>query len=182
MAADLTVVTGRPPVAVIGIGNRMRGDDGLGPAAIDLLAGGPDLPAGTVEVIVLDGEPTRLVDAWDRRRLAVVVDAIVTGERPGTAHRFEVGAEGESEGDELPVPRAGPSSHGAGPAEAVALGRVLGRLPERLVFIGLEPAMLDLDPQLSPPVRAALPGLLTMIRSELQTIDWADSAGWQIPQ
>jgi len=179
MAADLTVVTGRPPVAVIGIGNRMRGDDGLGPAAIDLLAGGPDLPAGTVETIVLDGEPTRLVDAWDQRRLAVVVDAIVTGERPGTAHRFEVGPEGEGESadDELPVPRAGPSSHGAGPAEAVALGRVLGRLPARLVFIGLEPAVLDLNPQLSPPVRSALPGLLTMIRSELQTIDWADSDG-----
>ena len=64
---------------VIGVGNRWRGDDGIGPKTIDALAAlgadGPD-----AELVTLDGEPGRLVAAWQDRSRVVVVDAIVAGD------------------------------------------------------------------------------------------------------
>ncbi len=52
---------GSGPAVVIGIGNEFRRDDGAGPAVIGQLRG--RAPAG-VRLVITDGEPTRLIDAW----------------------------------------------------------------------------------------------------------------------
>jgi hydrogenase maturation protease len=149
----------RAEVVVIGIGNDMRGDDGLGPAAVAEMA--KTGIGATIELVALDGEATRLIDTWRDRHLAVVVDAIVGGDTPGTIHRVEAGI------DDLPHRSSGPSSHAAGVAEAVALGRALDRLPQRLMIFGVEPADLGPGPSLSVDVRAALPELIELIRHEV---------------
>jgi hydrogenase maturation protease len=84
-----------------------------------------------VDVVESDGEPSRLLDAWRDRDMAVVVDAVRSGATPGAIHVWA---------DEGDVPAAAPSagSHGLGIADAVALGRALHRLPSRLVVIGIE--------------------------------------------
>ncbi len=80
-------------MVVIGVGNEFRRDDGAGPAVV---AGLRDLAPPGVRLVVTDGEPTRLIEAWAGAALAVVVDAVRvqspnTGpSRPGTVHRFEV--------------------------------------------------------------------------------------------
>jgi len=72
---------GGPPVpvrcgiAVLGVGNPDRGDDGVGPAVVAALAALAGRLPGDVRLAVLDGEPSRLVDAWSAAALAVVVDA-----------------------------------------------------------------------------------------------------------
>ena len=71
---------------VIGIGNRWRRDDGLGPRVLDELSG--RLPA-SVELMLLDGEPARLVSAWRGRPWVLVVDAVHAGEPPGTIHQLD---------------------------------------------------------------------------------------------
>ena len=45
----------RPPVVVIGVGNPMRGDDGVGPAVVEELGRVP----AVVELVVCDGEAGR---------------------------------------------------------------------------------------------------------------------------
>jgi len=131
---------------IIGVGNRWRGDDGVGPAVVDAIAarGRPD-----VDVLVLDGEPARLAAAWTGRSRVVIVDAIRTGAAPGTIHRV-VGA------DAVPRSPAGASTHGAGVAAAVALARALEALPEHLVVLGIEPATVGHRDQLSPAVDDAV--------------------------
>ena len=99
------------PMVVVGIGNPMRGDDGVGPAAIDLLRQAGHLL--DTEFMVMDGEATRLVEAWQGRRLAMVVDATVLGSTPGSIHRIEAGV------DQLPGWSSGASSHSTGLADAV---------------------------------------------------------------
>ncbi len=142
-------------VVVIGLGNTMRRDDGVGPAAVALLEDSP--PPGT-DVVGLDGEATRVIDAWQGRNRAIVIDAVLTGEPAGTIHEVEVGR------DALPDWHPGPSSHGAGVAEAVALGRALGRLPEELIVLGVEPADVSHGPDLTAAVADALPGLVDRVR------------------
>ncbi|GAA0505135.1 peptidase M52 [Paractinoplanes deccanensis] len=118
-------MTGRR--VVIGVGNEFRHDDGFGPEVIAELRGRHDDRLAGVELCVSDGEPSRMLDAWSGAELAVVVDvAVGTGRREGWS--------------ELTLPEAaGPqhvtSGHGIGLGATVALGRVLDRLPERLVAL-----------------------------------------------
>lgn len=114
-----------------------------------------------VELLVLDGEPTRLIDAWRERRFGVVVDAIVGGSEPGMIHRVEVGV------DAMPGWSSRPSSHLGGVADAVAFADVLGRRADRLIIYGIEPLTVAEGIGLSPDVAAAVPTLVARIRSEV---------------
>ena len=71
---------------VIGVGNRMRGDDAAGLVVIDRLTG--RLPAD-VRLVESAGDVTHLLDAWRDASRAIVVDAVVSGEEPGTVHRLD---------------------------------------------------------------------------------------------
>lgn len=149
---------------IIGVGNRWRGDDGLGPRAIDALeakaAAHPELPP--FDTVELDGEPARLVFAWAGRPLAVVIDAIRTGARPGVLHCLD------ALDRELTAPPSA-STHGAGVACAVALGRALDRLPERLIVLGIEPAQTDHGDTFSAPVAASFERLVARAAEEVSS-------------
>jgi hydrogenase maturation protease len=147
-------------VVIIGVGNPYRRDDGVGQAAAEALA--EKLPA--IKVVLLDGEPTRLVDAWEGHQVAIVLDAVRRGDPPGTIHRFLVGTE--------PLPEAflHPSTHGAGLESAVALGRALDRNPEEMIVYGIEPADMTEGNELSEAVEAALPGLVDELAEEVRAL------------
>jgi hydrogenase maturation protease len=150
---------GEAPAVVIGVGNEFRRDDGAGPAVIARLR---DLAPPGVRLVVTDGEPARLVEAWTGAALAVVVDAVrAEPSHPGNIHRFV-----------LDQPRAGArrgaSSHGLGLDDAIALAAALDRMPGRLVVHAIEAADLTQGPGLSPPVAAAVD---TVTRAVLGDLD-----------
>ena len=60
-------------IVVIGVGNEFRRDDGAGPAVIASLG---DLAPPGVRLVITDGEPARLVEAWSGAAVAVVIDAV----------------------------------------------------------------------------------------------------------
>jgi acetate kinase len=137
----------RPRVVVIGVGNEFRRDDGAGPAVVAQLG---DLVPPGVELVVADGEPTRLIEAWTGAALAVVVDAVrAEPPRPGQTHRFVVDRPGP--GAARPA-----SSHGFGLDDAVALALALDRMPRRLVVHAIEAGDLTQGTGLTPPVAAAV--------------------------
>jgi hydrogenase maturation protease len=143
---------------VLCIGNPFRRDDGVANAVAARAA--PALPEG-VAVIELDGEPTRVVDAWTGARLALVVDAARSGDPAGTVRRIEVDRNGV-------VPSSRPAStHGYGLGDAVDLGRVLGQLPDRLVVYTVEGEDYSQGPGLSEPVARAVPDVVTRLVEEV---------------
>ena len=143
---------------VIGVGNRFRRDDGLGPAALARMAGfAPD----GCELVCLHGEASALLEAWDRRDVAIVVDALRSGAAPGVIERAVVG-----DGSRF-VPATVSSTHALGLGEAVELARVLGRLPGRLVVYGVVGADFGQGEGLSPEVEAALDDLVDQVLVEL---------------
>lgn len=150
---------GVAPVVIIGIGNSMRRDDGVGLAAMDHLEDGT-LPSSAIEIRTLDGEPARLIEAWKGRHRVIVVDAAKAGSSPGTIHRIEVGV------DPLPDWANVASSHSAGLAEAIALARALDALPQELIIYGVEPADVEMGEGLSDTVDAAVPDLVRRITEE----------------
>jgi hydrogenase maturation protein HypF len=160
--SDPSAAARRPPI-VIGLGNTYAHDDGVGPAVAAAFAA--EAPPG-VTVVELDGEPARVVESWDGSPLAIVVDASRSGATPGTVSRL---ATGDLARRVAALPPSGPrsSSHALGVAEAVELGRVLGRLPVRLVVLAVEGVAFGPGPGLSDAVAAAVPGVVSAIVGEL---------------
>ncbi|MEU1576702.1 hydrogenase maturation protease [Streptomyces collinus] len=150
-------------IAVIGVGNEFRRDDGVGWAVADRLlqrAANRALPPGTV-VATCDGDPARLIGLWEGAGLAVVVDAAhAEPGHPGLVHRIELDAE------RLTRPRA-TSSHGLGLGEAVELARVLGRLPGHLVVYAVEGADTSVGAGLTPAVEGVVEPLVASVEDEI---------------
>ena len=144
-----------PAVVVIGVGNPDRGDDGAGPAVARqvraaLTAGG--LPQSRdIRVLECGGEASTLMEAWDGAPTVILIDAVRSGTPPGHVHRIDAHCQ--------PIPDSGvrPSTHAFGVAEAMALGRALGRLPARLILYGIEGKAFDAGTGLSAEVAAAIP-------------------------
>ena len=76
-----------PVLAVIGIGNRWRRDDGAGLEVARRLR--ESSPPG-VEILEQEGEPAGLLEAFSHAHEALVIDGVSSGAPPGTLHRFEV--------------------------------------------------------------------------------------------
>ncbi|HUU71024.1 MAG TPA: hydrogenase maturation protease [Burkholderiales bacterium] len=166
------MVTGVDKVVVIALGNRFRGDDGIGPIIAERLKENAerlkntvaDRPGGQVDgCTIVEGkdDAMALVSAWENAALAVVIDAAVSGAAPGTIRRLEAGAQPLSKD----VARC--SSHGLGLAEAVELGKALGRLPARLVIFAVEAGTLEQGGAMSPEVTAAADEVVRIVEAEV---------------
>jgi hydrogenase maturation protease len=132
---------------VIGIGNEFRRDDGAGPAVVARIRHW--VPPGA-RLVVTDGEPARLIEAWTGAALAIVVDAVrAEPPQPGTIHRFVV---------DRPETAAGrtASSHGLGLDDAIGLAMALDRMPRRLIVYAIEAADLAQGVGLTPAVASAV--------------------------
>ncbi|MFJ8956395.1 hydrogenase maturation protease [Streptomyces sp. NPDC102381] len=156
-------MAGHTRIAVIGVGNEFRRDDGVGWAVVDRLRGRAarrPLPAGTV-LDVCDGDPGRLIGLWEWVGLAVVVDAAHAHPgKPGRVHRIEL------DSGWLNQPPT-TSSHGMGLGEAVELSRVLGRLPGRLVVYAVEVGDSSLGTAMSGAVAAVVDPLAASVEDEI---------------
>jgi hydrogenase maturation protease len=157
-------VTGPGGIVVIGVGNEFRGDDGAGPQVIARLHG--RLPAD-VRLVLSDGEPTRLLEAWTGASVAIVVDAVAGGPAPaGTLRRLVLGpvtgvgslADGEA---------GVASSHGLGMETAVGLASALGRLPSVLIVHGIQGADFSQRHGLTQAVAASIGGLVDAILADV---------------
>ncbi|MDY6877203.1 MAG: hydrogenase maturation protease [Chloroflexota bacterium] len=145
-------------VLILGLGNPLRGDDGIGCRLVEEMAC-QELPPG---VQVLDGGAAglgllNLVEGWER---IVIVDAAEMGRRPGEFVRFTP--------DDVRLASTPDrfSFHHAGLGEALALADALGRPLPGIVIFGVQPASVGWGEGLSPDVEAALPALIAVVLKE----------------
>ena len=140
----------------VGVGNRLRRDDGLGPWVADALR-----RAGR-RAVEHAGDGTGLIDLFRAEPAVTLIDASQSGAPPGTITRL----------DALHQPLAAGffrySTHRFGLAEAVETARALGCLPEILLVCAVEGQDFSPGEGLTPPVARA--GRL-LARALLQTSD-----------
>ncbi|MBS1869284.1 MAG: hydrogenase maturation protease [Actinobacteria bacterium] len=145
---------------VAGIGNVLLADDGFGVAVAQRLAQ-RELPAG---VKVADYGIRGMDLAYELQEdydAAILVDAVPRGAAPGTLFALEHGGPADEE--------AVLDVHAMTPVRVLALARALGTLPARILVVGCEPAVLlgaddaEIEMELSPPVRAALPAAVELV-------------------
>lgn len=139
---------------ILGVGHPERGDDAAGLEVIRRLR---DRDLGRAQILALSGEATEVLDAWQGFGSVTIVDA--------TSGAGEAGAIVRWDGRAAPL-RSGnlrASSHGFGVAEAIALGRQLGQLPERLEIYGIEGRRFAVGSEMSPEVEHAVTALADLL-------------------
>lgn len=152
---------------VIGVGNTLRGDDGVGLEVARRL--GRRAEAAGVAVRELEGEGIGLLDVWQDASAVVLVDGVRSGADPGTIHRIEV--------TDRPLParlQSSSSTHAVGVGEAIELARALGRLPSRLVIYGVEGGRFKTGAELSPGVAAAVDTVADAVLREASELALGD--------
>lgn len=125
---------------VVGLGNRFRGDDGAGPAVVDLLV--------DTHVMTTGGDPLGVIHTWSDYDRVVLVDAMRSGQPVGTINWLDAS-------QDLPQNASYSSTHSLGPTELVGLARVLDCVPDRLEVVGIEASTFEMGAELSPAVRKA---------------------------
>lgn len=143
------------PTLVLGLGNPLQGDDGVGCRVAQTLEGQvlPD------DVEVMDGGTpgVGLLNLFDGRDRVIVVDAAEMQREPGTVVRFrpeDVSLTGSNQRFSL---------HRSGVADALSLAGALKlKLPEIVVF-GVQPSRVEWTEALSPPVEAAVPRVIQAV-------------------
>ncbi len=137
---------------ILGLGNVLCSDDGLGVVAVHEILRHYEIPE---RVRVLDGGTLglALLSFVQESDDLILVDAVRAQEAPGSLVRL-VGS------DVPPAVRERLSVHQIGVSDLLDALRLLGRMPPRLVLLGLVPATLELGMNRSPAVENRLPELV----------------------
>jgi len=144
-----------PPFLVLGVGNTLMGDDGIGVHAVQALADSYEL-AENVRVVDGGVAGMRLLGDIAAADYVIIVDALKNNGVPGTIYRLRRADI---------QPRRGPivSAHEVGIAELLAAAEFSGHLPETQI-IGVEPLETEtLSLDLSLPLRLAMPQIVAAI-------------------
>ena len=137
---------------VVGLGNPLLGDDGVGwHVAEQLREKEPLMPDVEIDTLALGG--IGLMERLVGYQRAIIIDALKTGRFPtGSVHSFGL--------DELENQFAGHlgSAHETNLQTALVMGRELGAdLPGEVTVVAIEsPYIFDFSDQLSPEVAAAV--------------------------
>lgn len=158
------------PVLVLGLGNRLLGDDAAGPLVIDSLGAMPRESDGPEPPwVVQDGGTIGLglLPAIEDAAGLIAVDAARFGAPAGTVKVFE----GAALRRLLGARKA--SAHEVALADLVAAASLRGTLPSKCALVAVQPACTEVGLAPSPEVAAALPRLCDAVHDVLQR--WARS-------
>lgn len=146
-------------VSVIGIGNTLMGDDGVGVAIADRLR---SLFDGDPEVVVETGHLAgmRLMPAVLAANHVIFLDAIAIGDEPGSIYRMDPDAAGISG-------LRSTTSHGMGIPYLIINARLLGHDAEFVVYGVHIGDIMNGPDNLTPEVEAAVPHVVDLVAADV---------------
>ncbi len=159
--------------AVLGLGNLIQGDEALGGRVVAMLqeqpaALGPLPMPDAVELIDGGTVGLGLVPYLVGLDGLLVVDIIDGGAAPGTILDLD--------GASVLAHQTVMGVHDLGAEELLGAMLFMDQLPRRVRVVGIQPLAITLGTELSPPVAAAVPGLLDTIRGHLAAWQAEDEA------
>ena len=148
-------------VLVLGVGNPIMRDDGVGQRLLEALAA--RMPAlDGVEFIDAGTLGLMLLPRVERCSALLALDAAQFDAGPGEVRVLE----GDAFDGFLKVARS--SVHELGLRDLVDAARLTGSLPQRRALVGVQPAQIGWGTSLSPPVEAAVPAAVEAARQVLE--------------
>lgn len=148
-------------IMVMGVGNVLLSDEGLGVRFLDELKK-TELPEN-VELLEGGTAGLELVHLIQEVDFLIIVDALNAQAEPGALFRFHPG-------DIKVFPEQYEISfHQIGILEVLAMAKVLGQAPKTLIF-GIQPKSLEWGMDISPEIQALFPRLTDFIMKEIDSI------------
>ncbi len=148
---------------ILGIGNTLNTDEGLGVHALDALR---DTLGNQNKFEMLDGGTLglNLLPLVEESSHLLVLDAVNAGKPPGTVI--------ELSRDEIPLFRGiKMSDHQITFQEVLGLAKIREKFPPHLHLIGAQPADLSIGVGLSPTIKAIMPEIVDRVISVLEGWD-----------
>ena len=155
-----------PPSAhtvVIGLGNPLMSDEGIGSRLITELAGRSNREESAgVLFLDLGTSGAKVLHAIAEKRKAIFLDCVFMGERPGAIRRFTT--------DDVRSLKilSRFSFHEADLLGILELSRRLGECPPEVVLFGIEPQEIVPGETLSSALQTRIREYVAMIQAELQ--------------
>lgn len=154
-----------PAPVVIGVGNILLRDEGVGVAvarqlAAAALAEGMESPLAHVRIVDGGTLGLDLLDIVRTTDHLILIDAVDVGAAPGSVVVLR--------GPEVQGTLYGHvSPHQVGVGDLIAVADLSGTLPREVVLIGIQPGAIEVGLDLTPPVSAAVQVAADLVREEL---------------
>lgn len=154
-------------IVVLGAGNELFKDEGVGVHAARLLLTHSSLVSKGVE-IVDNGTSPDISHLLDDVEKLIIVDAVKGGSEPGAIYRFS---------PEQIVAEKGitTSIHQMGMLENLSVMALIGCKPKETVIIGVEPKELEPGLELSPELLRRMPKIIETVIGEIGPLDIDES-------
>jgi hydrogenase maturation protease len=148
------------PCLIIGVGNLLRTDDGIGVHAVNMLIDSGDLPEW-VEAVDAGSSGIDLPALIQGREKVIIIDALETDLEPGSVFRFAASHLTPESGAKLTL-------HESGVCDALRTLAMVGERPdvEIIGVVGRDVESAGMEP--SPDVKAALPRVLETVIEALR--------------
>jgi hydrogenase maturation protease len=158
----------QPKVTLIGLGNLLMRDEGVGVHAVRTLEARGQVPPG-LEIVDGGTAGLDLLPFIEDRDRVLFVDAVNFRREPGYI--------GVLEGEAVPALFGTKDSlHHLGLMDVLAAARLLEVSPREVCLIGIQPQTLETGLELSPLLQEKLELLLDQIRAKLQ--EWGLTCTW----
>jgi hydrogenase maturation protease len=148
---------------VVGVGNALLGDEGLGVHVVRALAASAAPWPEGVRIVDAGTALFDLVPEMARAGRVILVDAIRAGGEPGSVYRSRLEAANERPGNRGPL-----SLHEWGVRETLRAMALLGLEPGALTLLGAEPESLEPGMELSPRLAEARDRIVALLTTELR--------------
>ncbi|AFQ42934.1 HyaD/HybD family hydrogenase maturation endopeptidase [Desulfosporosinus meridiei] len=150
-----------PKIMVMGVGNILLSDEGLGVRFLDVFA--KDKLPDNVELLEGGTAGLELVHLILDVDFLIIIDAFNANAEPGALFRFHPG-------DLQVIPEQYEVSfHQIGIVEVLTLANVLGHAPQTLIF-GIQPKSLEWGLEISADIEALFPRLKELVLKEIDSI------------
>jgi hydrogenase maturation protease len=157
------LVTETKPIRILGVGNVLCTDDGLGPYAIKVLEAQFEFPAN-VEVLDLGTPGLDLTPYLADTRMVIILDTVKGDDAAGTLKLLR---------DREIVAKPPPSRmspHEPGLREALMATEFSDSNPEEILLIGVVPESTGQGTKLSEAVASAVPSVVDAVMVELERL------------
>lgn len=149
---------------ILGVGNLLLSDEGVGVQVVERLTEQYVLPDG-VEAVDGGTLGMDLLYYLEGAEHLLILDAVEMDQSPGAVVRLE--------DDEVPAFLSlKMSPHQMGVPDMLFAARLRDLYPRHVVLWGVQPGCLDIGLDLSPPVAARVPFLIEQVRQEIERWGW----------
>ncbi len=156
-------MTDSPRIGVLGVGNILMGDDGIGPFIAKILESRSEFPCN---VVLHDlGTPgLRITSFFADYNAIILIDAVSAKAQPGEVRLYR-----KHQLVQVPIPpRVSP--HDPALVEALLFAEFSGKSPTEVLLVGVVPKTTELGCSLTEEVKAAVNPAISAVVAELDRL------------